>query len=213
METSSYNELRQKQIKLRHIFYPGNSAMVVEAIAAVLALILFNASQFSNELLGSSQMTDPLSLGYQPLRHLAGKLDRFALTQQLLLFLLWAVVGILIYILVFRSLQIFIGVKGSVAEGVDLIRADSTNGLLRWLASLHDFFVKVLIVLAGMVAVLVGALVCFGIASQELSNGLLETFPSNAEAFLLSLVAALLSVRLIALGLTLSSRHFRSWYL
>lgn len=213
METSSYNELHEKQIRLQHLFYPGAYAMVAEAAAALLALVLFNSSQFSTRLLGTNQATSPLSLGYQPFRHLLNELDRLAIAQRLSLFLLWAVVGILVYVLVFRFLQIFINVKGSVAEGVALVRNDSQHGLFRWLASLHDFFIKTLVVLAGMAIVLIGALVCFGIASQELRNGFLESFPSNAEAFALSVIGALLSVRLIALGLTLSSRHFRKWYL
>lgn len=213
METISYNESHNKQLTLRHIFFPGSYGMVSEAIIALLALIFFNISDFSGQLLGSNLGASPFSLWRQPLQHLLNKLDGYATIQHLTLFVLWSIVGILIYILVFRTLQILFNVKHAVGTGVELVRQDHEMGLVRWLASLHDFFVKTLILLTGIAAVAVGSLICFGIASQELRNGLVGSFPSNIGAFILSFIGALISVRVVAIGLTLASRHFRNWYL
>jgi hypothetical protein len=212
-ETVSYNESQTRQLTLRHLFYPGIYGMAGEAIIAFLALMLFNVSEFSGQLLGTDLDASPFSLWDHPLQHLLDKLDGYAATQQVALFLLWSVVGILLYILVFRVLQIILNVRRTVGTGVKLVRKDHQDGFMRWLGSLHDFFVKALVVLAGIAAVAIGSLICFAIASQELRNGLVGSFPANAVSFALSFLAALLSIRLIVLGLTLASRHFRKWYL
>lgn len=212
METDSYNESHVGQVKLRHIFFPSTYGLVSEMVIALLALILFNASQFSNHLLGEDLGANPLSLWYRPLGRIVDNLDRYYITQRATLFLLWAVVGALLYILVFRSLQIFFNIKNSMETGVELIRQDPDQGFARWLASLHDFFVKVLAAIIGVIATGAGALVCFSIASQELRNGLIGTLPGNVVAFLLSLVGAIVSVRLIVLGVSLLSSRFRNWY-
>ncbi len=213
METVSYNESQARQLTLKHLFYPGTYGVVSEAIVAFLALILFNISDFNSQLLGTNLKANPFSLWHQPIQHLFNKINGFAGVERITLFLLWSIVGILLYILVFRFLQIFFNVKQSVGTGVKLVRQEHERGFMRWLGSLHDFFVKMLIFLAGVSAAAIGSLVCFGIASQELRNGLISTFPDNLGAFVLSFLGAYLSVRLIALGLTLTSKHFRNWYL
>lgn len=213
MESGSYNENQAKQIALKHIFYPGTYGLVSEAIVAFIALILFNISDFNNQLLGSNLRANPFSLWQQPLQHIFDKINGFAVAQRIVLFLLWSIVGVLLYILVFRTLQMVFNVKQSVGSGVQMVREDQERGFVRWLASLHDFFVRMIVFLAGVAAVAAGSLICFGIASQELRNGLVNSFPTNLGAFFLSFLGALLSVRLVALGLTLASRHFRNWYL
>jgi len=213
-KTASYNESHARQLTLRHILYPGAYGVISEAVVALLALILFNLSDFSNRLLVSANTeANPLSLWSQPIQRIFDKLDGLAASQAITLFLVWSVVGILLYILIFRALQIIFNVKRSVGAGVEMVRQDHEKGLVYWLGSLHDLFVKVLIFLAGIAAIATGSLVCFGVASQELHRGLIEPFPANAGALALSFIGALLSVRLVALGLTLASRHFRNWYL
>jgi hypothetical protein len=83
---------------------------------------------------------------------------------------------------------------------------------VRWLASLHDFFIQAIIVLLGTAALLTGAVICFGIASQELSNGLDSSFPGNLGFFLIGFIGALLAVRVIIVGISLLSPRFRAWY-
>lgn len=213
MQEFSYNETKHHQLELRHIFFPGAYGFVTEAIIGILALIVFNASQLNNHLLDKSFGTvDPFSLWSQILRRLLDGVGQHYIVQQVFLFSLWAVVGALIYIFVFRLLQILFGVKQSVGSGVRYVRTDHANGLIRWLASLHNFFLKMLVDVLGTAAILIGATVCFGIASEELNNGLAETFPGNIGILLLSVVGAVISVRLIVLGISLLSRRFRDWY-
>jgi hypothetical protein len=95
---------------------------------------------------------------------------------------------------------------------VEFVREDPEHGFVRWLGSLNDIFVKALVFLVGMAAVILGALVCFGIAIQELRVGLARPFPDNIVPLLLSGVGAILSIRFIMIGLSLTSARFRGWY-
>jgi hypothetical protein len=209
----SYNETKDRQIKLRHIFFPSAYGLISEIIIAVLALVAFNLSELSNQLLSKNfGNTDPLPLWSQLLRKALDSTQNHYVLQQVLLFALWAMVGALVYVLIFRTLQLFFGVKNSVGTGLRFYRQDHARGIFRWLASLHDLFMAMLILSLGGAALAIGSLICFGIASQELRDGLAGTFPANAWPLLISLLAAVLSVRLIALGISLMSRRFRNWY-
>lgn len=209
----SYNEEHQRQIALRHLFLPTGYGILYETIIAILALILFNLSTLSTDLLSKSLNTaHPLSAWNLFLQKILNELQQHHSVQQAVLFGLWAIVGALVYILVFRTLQLFFGVRQSLGTGMRLVHQDHTQGALRWFASLHDGFLKAIIFVAATITILIGVLVCFGIASQELNDGLSATFPANAGALVLSLVGALLSVRLIVLGVSLLSRRFREWY-
>ena len=213
MEPFSYNETKHRQLEFRHIFFPSTYGFVAEAVIGILALIVFNASQLNNQLLSKNFDTgDPFVVWSHFIKQLLNGLSKYHIVEQVFLFSLWAVVGALIYIFIFRFIQIFFGVKQSVDSGVRYVRTDHANGLLRWLASLHNFFLKMLVVVLGAAAVFVGSTVCFGIASQELNNGLAQSFPSSVGTLLLSAVGAIISVRLIVLGISLLSRRFRDWY-
>jgi len=212
IKTTSYNESHEKDVRLHHIFLPGTYGLVSEAIVAFLALILFNISDFSTQFVDADIRVNPLSVWYRPLGHVLDKLDQYYVVQQGTLFVLWAIVGALLYILIYRCLQIFFNMKRSVGSGVEFVREDPEHGFLRWLGSLHDIFVKALVSFAGMAAVTLGAMVCFGIASQELNIGLVSPFPGDIIPLVLSAVGAVLSIRFIVLGLSLLSSRFRSWY-
>jgi hypothetical protein len=209
----SYNDYNNQKSELRHLFIPSPYNFVAEAIIAVVALILINLSTLSNNLLNANTgvATSPLSVLQAHVSKILGR-TQFMFVQKILLFILWAVVGALIYILVFRCLQLFIRLRGSVHEGAQLIESDHSAGAMRYFASLHDFFWKVIIMVSGIAVFLVGVLVCFGIASQELATCLNNTFPENMGPLLLSLVGAFLAIRMAAIGISLMSRRFRIWY-
>jgi hypothetical protein len=213
MTKLSYNEQIDQQLRIRHIFWPNGYALVSESVIAVVALIVCNTTLISQRFLEQDVGVDnPLMLLSQPINNVLGGLNQFSGIQQLFLFGLWAIVGVLIYILVFRLLQVVFGVKHTVDSGVELVRHDLNHGLYRWLASLHDAFLRILLTTLGILAIAGGSLVCFAIASQELNNGLSEPFPANIARFAVSLLAALISVRVVAIGLALLSPKFRNWY-
>lgn len=213
MDTLSYNEATQRRLKFRHIFVPGAYGFLCEVVIGVVALLSFNAIELSNKLtIRNFNNTDPLPIWSKLFRNTLDTLQNHYAVQQLLLFLFWGVAGALLYILVFRLAQLAFGVEHSFKFGFKAVRKDRARGLVRWLSSLHDFFITSIIVMVGGILLLFGSFVCFGIASQELRNGLNDSLPGSFWELLISLVAAVLSVRLIALGLSLLSPRFRTWY-
>jgi hypothetical protein len=215
MTALSYNEQHTRLWAVRHVFFPSSYGLVAEIIVGGMALVLFNLSTLSNELFSrdlGSKGGDPLE-GWDALfTKVLNSGQSHDVVQKILLFLLWAVAGALLYVLVFRLAQLFFGAKTSLSTGMQLVRQEHAVGLLHWLATLHDFFLKLTIIVLGSAAVIAGVLLCFGIASQELQIGLARSFPSNLWPLVLSLFAAALSVRCVALGISLLSARFRSWY-
>ena|GEM_PF-2910066 len=211
----SYNEQHARQLELRHLFFPSLSGMVSEIVVGLVALILFNLSTLGDQLfsrqLGSAG-GDPLQASSSLFTRLLNSGQANDLVQRGLLFVLWAFVGALIYVLLFRLAQMLFGAKSSLDTGLRYVRQEHAYGLFRWLATLHDFFVKAIFVILGTAAVIGGTLLCFGIACQELRNGLTDSFPTNLGPLAISLLGAILSVRFVALGVSLLSTRFRNWY-
>jgi hypothetical protein len=213
MEIVSHNEEDYNKLAIRHIFFPSTYAFIAEATVAIVTLIVFNANELSNRLLASSlDESNPFAFSTQLLNQSWTETQQIYIIQQTLIFLLWAMVGTLTYILIFRILQILFGIKYSVGKGVKLIRREHYSGILKWFNSLHDFFLKALLVFFGVSLLVIGAFVCFSIASQELRAGLLYQFPSNILPLVIAFVSVLLSARLTVLGISLFSPAFRNWY-
>ena len=64
MATLSYNETTQRQLKVRHIFFPGAYSFICEIVIGVVALLAFNVSELSNQLLTKKfNNADPLPVG------------------------------------------------------------------------------------------------------------------------------------------------------
>lgn len=213
MPSFSYNEAAAQRLQLRHIFIPSMYGAVSEAIIGLLALIVFNIGTLNHQLVANDfHNVDALPLWQQVIRQMLDSLHSHPKIEQAMLFSLWAVTGAILYIVLFRALQTMFGVKRSVGLGVRFVRQDHKRGLFRWLASLHDFFLAAVIIAAGVFVLVVGVLFCFSYASEELKYGLTVAFPGNIKPLLLSGLFAIISVRLVALSLSLLSRRFRNWY-
>jgi hypothetical protein len=214
MSDFSYNDEHTRRLELRHFFLPGGYAVISETIVAIVALVLLNLSTFSQVLGGDNAgiSANPLSLWSRVINKLLGSTQQYAFIQEMLVFLLWAFVGAMIYILVFRFIQISLRTKDSVQQGAVLIRTEHTEGALRYFASLHDLLLKIIIVALGTIAILTGTLLCFAIASQQLSNGFAYYFPHDLVNFALAFAGAFIGVRFITVGISLLSPRFRFWY-
>ncbi len=213
MAIFSYNEITSRRLELRHIFFPSAYGLVAEIVIALTALTVFNLQALTDQLLSRNiGNVDPLPLWEVRMRQFLDGTQHYQAVERVLLFAAWALFGALMYILIFRLLQAAFGVKSSVGLGVSFVRENSVGGIFYWLASLHDFFIKLIIIVLGGGAFAFGVILCFGIAIQELRNGLAGSFPGSLWLYLLSLVAAVLSVRLIGLGLSLLWPRFREWY-
>lgn len=209
----SYNEEKLQTSELRHLFLPSGYVLIAEIVVAVVALIALNLSTLSSTLSGAGN-----SIGASPFTLWSRILDKLlspgqdASVQQILLIVLWGVVGALIYIVVFRLFQFFVRARSSLQQGVMLVTSEHSQGAARYLASLHDFFMKLVIGLLGAAAILTGTLVCFAIASQQISFGLDNSFPANLANFAVALIGAFTAVRVITVGISLLSARFRGWY-
>lgn len=213
MTSLSYNEEIERKTIIRHFFVPPLYGFISELVVAVVALILFNISQLSSQIAAKDfGTTNPLSLWSQLLNKTLTGAQQHNAVQEILLFSLWAIVGALIYILIFRLTQLFLATRSSVDEGIRIMETGDEEGLMRWLASLHNFFLRALTVIVALMIMAAGALICFSIASQELTSGLATPFPAKLWPLLISAVGAVLSVRLAVIGLSLLSRRFRVWY-
>jgi hypothetical protein len=214
MNIVSHSEDEQKKSKIRQLFFPDIYALVSEIIVASAALILFNTNDLSNKFLqDAADESNPFSFSFQLISNAWSNIEQIYAVQQTLIFILWAVVGALVYILFFRMIQLIFGIKYSIDTGVKLIRNEKSTGLLRWFSTLHDVLLKSLVTFVGLLIFIFGAFICFGIASQELRSGLIQEFPSNIQPIIICLISAFLSVRLVTLGLSLLSVRFRNWYI
>lgn len=210
---SSYNDSRRYESELHHLFMPSAYTILAEGIVAVIALLLLNFTILNEQIFSASAgiSTNPLSVWGEVLdKWLPGA--QSSVVQRILLFALWSAVGALLYIFVFRIIQMFVRTRDSLERGGQLIQAEHAAGAWNYLQSLHDFFIKLVVVVVGLTAIFTGALLCFAIASQELSIGLNQSLPDNIVPLLISLVGALLGVRVIVVGLSLLSPRFRDWY-
>lgn len=210
---NSYNESEHYRSELRHLFVPSVYNFVAEATIAIIALLIFNFSSLNEHVLTASTgiSANPLSVWGSVLNHwLSGAESAFV--AHALLFAIWAIIGALAYVLAFRFLQIFVRARSSIQRGEQLIQADHAAGAWRYFASLHDFFLRAIIVVAGLAAILTGALLCFGVASQELSTALDTPFPSSLLNYVIALAGTLLTARVITVGLSLLFPRFRNWY-
>jgi hypothetical protein len=212
-EPLSYTEQKNKEKKLRRIFYPDIFTFCIESIIAIIALVLFNVSDLSARLLYDGPgKNDPFAYTFGLVGNFFDVVQKYYVVQQISLFLLWAIAGSLVYILLFRLLQIIFGVGYSFNEAFSLYKQENGKGVMRWLGSLHDFFIKTFLIICGVLAFSIAFFVCFGLASQELKAGLIYGFPSNLTAIFLSILGAIISVRLIIIGLSLLSTRFLYWY-
>jgi hypothetical protein len=209
----SYNDEQQQASELRHLFLPTSYMLAVEVVVAVAALTLLNLSALSGSLSGAGDSINasPFSLWSRVLDKLLSP-TQHATVQEVLLFIIWAIVGALVYVVVFRSLQILLRTRSSLQQGVSLVQAQHSQGAMRYFASLHDFFIRLVIGLLGTAAILTGALLCFAIASQQLSSGLDNSFPSSLGNFIIAFAGAFIAVRVIVVGTSLLSPRFRGWY-
>lgn len=214
MAYQSYSDELSSTGQLRHLFIPNRYAALSEAVIAAGLLILLNIGTISDVLGGHSAgiNTTPLSLWHRVIDHTLAGPQANAAVQRGAVIVLWALAGALVYVLVFRLFQVSVRAEGSVRRGAVLVKTQHEQGLMRYFASLHDFFIKALIGSVGFGSLLFGVLICFSIAGQQLGQGLYESFPGNIGYLAVAYLASLLAVRCSAIGLSLLSARFRAWY-
>lgn len=208
----SYNQDAQNSLKLKHLFLPNAAVLSGEIIFALIALFTLNINNIGSKFTNQNDNTSPVAFSGQLLDKMWGALNDSYAFQQISLFILWALAGMFAYILIFRLIQIISGVSYSVKNGFQYVKTDSSRGFFRWLDSLHDFFIKLLITISGILLFGYGAFACFGLASQQFETGLAQSYPAYIAPLLISVLSAIIGIRVIMAGLCLLSRRFRNFY-
>ena len=209
----SHNQERQYNYRLRHLFLPTALGFVSEIIIALAVVFIMNLNNVGSKFLTSqNDNTSPIAFSGQLLNQLWANLSNSHVFEQISLFLLWAVAGMCAYILLFRLIQVILGISYTVKDGVRYLNGTQPRGAYRWLYSLHDTIFKLLIIAGGLLLFGYGILVCFSLASHQLSIGLLLGFPAFIKPVLFSVLAAVLGVRLVVIALCVLSPRFRNFY-
>lgn len=209
----AYNQENQNNLRLRHLFFPNRLSFLFETALSLGLLFVLNLTAFGEKLFENDiDNSDPVSFGEQLFDQQLADFSANRIFEQISVFLMWAAVGMLIYILLFWVAKIISGTFYSLNDGVKKVRTDSTKGFLRWFESLHDFLLKVLLEFGGLILLLFGIFVCFSFASYQLNFGLMVAYPESIERIILSIVSAILAVRLIIVGLCFLLPRFRRWY-
>ncbi|MEJ0073152.1 MAG: hypothetical protein WDN27_03695 [Candidatus Saccharibacteria bacterium] len=175
----SYNETEAQRQKFRQLFLPGWLNFAAETLLAVVILLALDLSDIQAGLLTGVNASGTIVQNPLPfLEHrLSGVLDglsKYHWASQLTVFALWAIIGMLAYLLIYRVAQISNATARSLHEGVMYVRTEHGQGLHKWLGSLHDIFMKVLLKSAGLILIIVGAFLAFTYANLELHIALLK---------------------------------------
>lgn len=209
----AYNEDQRKKSANQHIFFPGPMGLTLELALAIGVLFTLNLNNIGNKWLSDAQTgTNPVEFILQIVSDFYTSISHQPVVEQVSIFTLWALVGMLSYILIFRILQITLSVGLSVGEGVRAVRIYHRRGLFKWLASLNDFFVKSCVIGASILFFFFGTALCFGVANESLTRAV--SYGSQEVSLLIfsSILWAYLGVRIIMSGLYLAVPAFRRFY-
>lgn len=212
----SYNEYVQHRQSLHRLFLPGALYFTAEATFAGLILLLLNLSNIENHLMNGipgQTLVNPFE--YIPL--LVGKLlegvGNYQWASRLTLFIVWAVLGMMVYVLCYRAIQIATHTTHALKTGLYYMQNDGTTGYLRWLGTAHDTILRFLLKSGGLLLTLLGAFLVFSYANFELQIGFSGIDSAPLLAILIGLVTAVAGMRLLVIGLCLVFGRFRRWYI
>lgn len=210
----SHNEDEKQEKALKHLFVPSLIKFLLEALVAAILLVVINFAAFESSLL-KGYPNDLIFTSYS-----ASLLDIFltiisqvSFMGQLIVFVIWAVVGMLIYIVVFRIIQTVYGISSSVNTGLNYVKTEHTHGIIHWLSTLHNFFLLSLARFISLILLSVATFLAFVFASQQIKIGLEQVWPVNFITLGLALIATFVGVRLIVIGVCLTMPRFARWYL
>ena len=210
----SHNDEEEQKKAWRHFFIPGPLRLSVEILIAVMLLAVINFATFESNFLHN----DPRQLTFTSfITELFIKLltiiSESYIATQVIIFILWAIVGMLVYILGFRLLQAVYGVSSSMSEGFSYIKTEKTQGIFHWFNTLHNFFLKLITNSLSITLFSSAGFLAFAFAVQQVQIGLNEALPNNLLPLGLGIVATVLGIRLVAMGMCLVMPRFARWYL
>ncbi len=210
----SHSEDEVQKIAWRHFFLPDLLHLSVEALLAAILLVVVNFTAFENNLLqGYPRELTFTSYVSVLLTNLLTTISQSSIATQVIIFALWAVVGMLVYILGFRFLQAVYGLTSSVNEGLGYMKTEKSQGVIHWFNTLHNFFLRTVINSLSIGLFSFAGFLTFAFAAQQVQIGLNEVSPNNILPLGLGLLGTIVGIRLIAMGICLVMPRFARWYL
>jgi hypothetical protein len=209
----SYNQEELRNKDLHRLFIPSLLGGFLECLVASLLLVIINFAALEGYLL-QRYPKDLTFTSYSSelLNNFLANLSHFYLSGQLIIFVAWAMVGMVGYIIIMRLFRAISGLSTSVHRGVSYIKVDHSHGLVRWLGSLHNFFLKLLIFCIGTVLFVSAIFLIYVYAAHQVQVGFIKTWPLNILPFGLSLLATIAGVRLVVIAACLTMPRFARWY-
>lgn len=209
----AYNDERENNIRLKHFFFPGILYFSIETFLGVIILFLLNLTAIGNNLLDNeADNTNPADFIANELGRLWHLLNQLDIFMQVSLFFLWALAGVLGYMLIFGVFKIILSLIYSADNASKLIKKYSAFGLFFYVASLNDFFKKLLVFLVGIILLIISTLILFSYASSLLKIGISSAFPGNLLPLLASILISVLAIRVLVSAIGLLIPAFRAWY-
>ncbi len=210
----SHNQDDEQKRTWRHFFLPGTLRLSVEIIVALLLVVLINFATFENNYL--SNVTGDITFASyvaMTLTHLLTVISQSAVATQTIIFILWAIVGMLVYILGFRLVQAIYGVSSSMSEGLGYIKTEKSQGIFHWFNTLHNFFLKVITNSLSITLFSFAGFLAFAFAVGQVQKGLRETGTDIIVPLGLGIIATIVGIRLLVMGMCLVMPRFARWYL
>jgi len=209
----AYNDEHQNRLRLQHFFFPGVLYFGIEAFLAVIILISMNLSSIGISVFSNSaDYTNPIEFAQNGLGDVWHWVNQLEVFKQSSIFLLWAITGILVYLLIFSFFKIVYALIYSAEDAAKLVKKHSGFGLIFWLLSLNEFFKSLLIKFVGAILLLISTFILFGYASNLLKIGIGDNFPDNLLPIMAAVGIAVLGMRFLVSGVGLLLPAFRRWY-
>ncbi len=210
----SHNEDDQQKRTWQHFFLPGTLRLFIEIAVALALVVAINFATFESNFLygitGNITFSSYVSL---LLIQLLTMISQSPIATQIIIFALWAIVGMLVYIVGFRIIQAIYGVSSSMSEGFSYIKAEKSQGVLRWFNTLHNFFLRLITHLLSIILFGLAGFLAFAFAVQQMRKGLGETGLETIIPLGLGITATIIGVRLLVMGACLIMPRFARWYL
>jgi hypothetical protein len=208
----SYNEDQQKVGALKHIFIPQPTGLIYELSLAGLMLGLMSLSFIGKSLQASSPESDPIAYATDIINQGWIFINQYNSVQQTMIFLMWAVFGMAVYILLFKIYRLIYGTIHHLRKGVEYVHHDHAKGMVTWLRSLHDISLRLLIWILGSLAIFLGVVGCFSYALGQLEVAIYDGLPDGLIYFTTGYLGTFVGLRLVMIGLCFLLPSFRRWY-
>lgn len=210
----SYNEDEHQKKLWQHLFFPPVLNFSFEVLIAVLLLVVLNFAALQDSILHNY----PKNLTFTAYSSglwdtFLTALSRFSISGDIIVFVVWGVIGMLAYISVYRLIEFINGTSHSLEKGYRFVKREGSQGVSRWLGTLYGFFTRLIVGVISLGLFVMASFLVFIFATHQFQLGLREVLPYNVASLALCVSATILGIRLVVIGICLSVDRFARWYL